>query len=51
MTSAIYSIRTTHGDVRVIKTFKVTGEDEEACFRETQQVLNCLIESLELKLE
>ena len=47
----IYSIRTTHGDVRVIKTFKVTGENEEACFKEAQQVLSCFIESLELELE
>ena len=47
----IYSIRTAYGDVRVLKTFKVTGKNEEACFKEAQQVLNCFIENLELELE
>ena len=47
----IYSIRTAHGDVRVLKTFKVTGKDKEDCFNKAQKELEFFTESLELELE
>ena len=46
-----YNIRTTHGDRRIIKTFKVTGKDEEECLEEAEKELDFFIENLELEPE
>lgn len=46
-----YSIRTAHPDVRVLKTFKVTGKDEEDCLKEAQEKFEFFIEDLQLEPE
>jgi len=46
-----YSIRTTHPDVRVLKTFEVTGKDEEECLKKAEEEFETFIEDLRLEPE
>lgn len=46
-----YNIMTTHPDVRVLKTFKATGKDEEVCLKKAQEEFKFFIEDLRLEPE